>query len=166
MDGGSQHGDPSAGFRQGDAPMAFDLAIGRGLRRPAAALEILVVALAALAAAADPGGDAVSDWSYAGNDLQNTRHAAEEHAIGVDNAAALHVKWAFAALGGIRARPTSVGGSVYVSDSGGFLHRLDAETGVPVWSIKLSEVLGQPSLVIASRTSPVVVGNKVIVGTV
>jgi polyvinyl alcohol dehydrogenase (cytochrome) len=146
--------------------MAFDLAIGRGLRRPAAALEILVVALAALAAAADPGGDAASDWSYAGNDLQNTRNAAAEHAIGVDNAAALHVKWAFAALGGIRATPTSVGGSVYVPDSGGFLHRLDADTGVPVWSIKLSEVLGQPSLVIASRTSPVVFGNKVIIGTV
>lgn len=126
--------------------------------------SLLVVLSLALPAQGLPGGGI--DWRYAGNDLQNTRNAAQEHIIGVNNAAYLHVKWAFTAHGGVMATPTTQGGSVYVPDGGGYLHRIDAETGEAIWSINLASLFEIADALIVSRSSPVVVGNKVIFGTV
>jgi polyvinyl alcohol dehydrogenase (cytochrome) len=104
-----------------------------------------------------------AQWSFAGQDLHNTRHQAAEHRLGPDNVAGLTPRWVFTAAGDISATPAVVAGSVYVPDWGGRLWKLDEKTGAVIWSRSLSEYTGVAGSL--SRVTPAVVGDRLILGT-
>ena len=124
---------------------------------------VAVVAVGAVGtglAAAGPGG---SDWNSAGGNPQNTRYQSTETKIGVGNVANLGVKWAFTTGGDVSATPAVDGSNVYVPDWAGYLYAVDRSTGVQVWRTKISDATGVPGD--KARATPVITGNKVIVGT-
>ncbi len=140
-------------------------------------------------AAAPPGstldcanGDA-GDWAMYGQNVCNTRGGTSAtDPISVKTAPKLKVKWTFKAAGDISATPAVVGGQVYVPDWGGNLNRIDATTGVAVWSKNVGTILGIGDAGIevdsggldtsgtrafatpVSRVTPLVSGNNVIFG--
>ncbi len=111
-------------------------------------------------AGAAPGG---SQWTSAGQNIQNTRYQSSETAIGVGNVAQLGVKWAFTTEGDVSATPAVDGSKVYVPDWKGNLYAIDRSTGLQVWTTKISAATGVPGD--KARATPVISGNKVIVGT-
>lgn len=98
-------------------------------------------------------------WPTGGHDLSNSRSASQERTITKDNANRLKAKWTYATHGDVSATPAVVDGAVYFPDWGGYLHKVDARTGRPIWSHKVSEYTGDADSV--SRSSPTVVGGKV-----
>src|SRR5262249_58970567 len=62
-----------------------------------------------------------------------------------------------------RARPTFANGKLFALTTGGILVCLDAATGQPVWKLSLSEKLGATKPTFGLSTSPLVVGDLVIV---
>lgn len=125
-------------------------------------VSALGLALLALAggAAAGPGG---SNWTVAGQGLQNTRHQASEHTLAPGNVANLAVKWAFTAAGDVSATPAVQGDRVYVPDWAGYLYAIDRETGEAVWRSSISEASGVPGD--KARTTPAIAAGKVYIGT-
>jgi polyvinyl alcohol dehydrogenase (cytochrome) len=104
-----------------------------------------------------------AQWSFAGQNLHNTRHQAAEHRLGADNVADLKTRWVFTATGDISATPAVVAGSVYVPDWGGRLWKLEEKTGAVLWSRSISEYTGVPGSV--SRVTPAVVGERLLIGS-
>jgi polyvinyl alcohol dehydrogenase (cytochrome) len=111
------------------------------------------------------------DWPMFGQNVCNTR--APKGGAGMSTAAAakLTVQWSFDAAGDVSATPAVVAGSVYVPDWGGNLNRLDAASGKVVWSKSVGDLAGfvddqqMPIAGLLSRTTPVVTGGSVIIGT-
>jgi polyvinyl alcohol dehydrogenase (cytochrome) len=117
-----------------------------------------------------------------GQNICNTRAGAATDPITVSTVSNLKVKWTFTAAGDISATPAVVGGQVYVPDWGGNLNRIDANTGVAVWSKNVGTILGvgdggipvdaggldlsgtRSYSVPVSRVTPVIFGNNVIFG--
>jgi polyvinyl alcohol dehydrogenase (cytochrome) len=97
-------------------------------------------------------GDAVSDWSFAGRNLYDTRDAPTERIISPSTVATLKPRWTLTTGGNVTATPTVVNGTVYVPDYGGYLWAVDAATGTVVWKNLISRYSGIPGDV--SRTSP------------
>jgi polyvinyl alcohol dehydrogenase (cytochrome) len=62
----------------------------------------------------------------------------------------------------VTAIPAVVGGAVYFPDWGGYLNKVDAASGTPIWSQPVSSYDGVKSGV--SRSAPAVVGNSVYIG--
>ncbi len=125
-------------------------------------------------AATPPSLDCADDspeWTSFGQNLCNTRSQRTAGGLSKDNVAKLAVKWSFDAKGDVSATPAIVGGNVYVPDWGGMLHKLDAATGSVVWSKNIADLVAQtndagaPVLGFASRTTPIVTSDSVIVGT-
>lgn len=121
--------------------------------------------------AGDPCVALSSDWTSAGNGFCNRRSADHESKISVTSAPSLSVKWTYDAAGDVSATPAVIDGSLYVPDWGGMLDKLDAATGKVVWSKSVGALAsftddqGKVRTGLFSRTTPVVAGQLVIVGT-
>ncbi len=79
-------------------------------------------------------------------------------------ASTLALNWTFTTRGDVSATPAVVDGAAYFPDWGGFLHKVNADTGQAIWSRSVAQYTGGTGTVV-SRTSPVVVGNTVYIGT-
>jgi polyvinyl alcohol dehydrogenase (cytochrome) len=102
-------------------------------------------------------------WSSAGQNPNNTRFQSNEHTISVDNVSNLAVQWTFTTHGDVSATPSVDGANVYFPDRGGYLYAVDRNTGALVWQTKVelaTAVAGD-----YARATPVIAGNKLIVGT-
>ena len=67
-------------------------------------------------------------WLSAGQNRNNTRHAATEDIISPANAGELAVKWVFETGGDVSATPAVDGNYVYVPDWAGNIFKIDAAT--------------------------------------
>ena len=73
------------------------------------------------------------------------------------------MKWAFTTGGDVSATPAVDGSNVYVPDWAGNLYAVDRSTGAQVWSASIAAATGVPGD--KARATPVLSGDKVIVGT-
>jgi polyvinyl alcohol dehydrogenase (cytochrome) len=127
------------------------------IKRWSGAVVAVATAVTGTAAVAD------SNWTSAGHDIQNTRSQHSENKIGVGNVGTLGVKWVFETGGDISATPAVDGSKVYVPDWAGNLFAVDRKTGQQVWKVSIAAASGVPFD--KARATPVVFGDKVIVGT-
>jgi polyvinyl alcohol dehydrogenase (cytochrome) len=134
--------------------------MGKLTRWFVAAVVVAVGLIGIGPAAADPGD---SNWTSAGQNLENTRYQSTEKKIKVGNVAQLGVAWAFTTDGDVSATPAVDGSKVYVPDWAGNLYAVDRKTGVQVWKTTISDATGVFGD--KARATPVISGNKVIVGT-
>jgi polyvinyl alcohol dehydrogenase (cytochrome) len=108
------------------------------------------------------------EWPMFGQNWDNTANGLTL-SIGPANVRQLKPKWTFTTQGDVSARAAVAGGGVYFPDWGGYLHRLNARTGTPVWSRNLvtdyglSPVAGSSKVV--SRTTPAIDGETLYIGT-
>jgi polyvinyl alcohol dehydrogenase (cytochrome) len=110
------------------------------------------------------GGDVKkAEWSVAGQNLSNTRHQDAESRLNVGNVSGLAPRWSFTAGGDISATAAVESGAVYFPDWSGKLWKLEAGSGRVLWSRSISDYTGVPDSV--SRTTPAVVGNRLILGS-
>jgi polyvinyl alcohol dehydrogenase (cytochrome) len=107
-------------------------------------------------------GRSEHSWPSWGGNLENTHGSNTESVLNRTNVADLQVKWQFTTGGDVSSTPTVEDGSVYVTDWGGFIHRVNAATGKAVWSHKVSEYTNQDTSL--SRTSPALAGDVVVMG--
>jgi polyvinyl alcohol dehydrogenase (cytochrome) len=107
--------------------------------------------------------DSGSQWNSAGGNLQNTRFQAEEDDLSVRNVSRLTTKWAFTTDGDVSATPAVDDKTVYVPDWTGNLYAVDKKTGVQRWKASIPAASGVPGD--KARATPVIAGDKVIVGT-
>jgi polyvinyl alcohol dehydrogenase (cytochrome) len=119
-------------------------------------LGLLVLVLPAIALAASG-----SDWPSGGATIGNT-HSSDSNKPNAQSAKNLAVKWTATVHGDVSAIAAVVGGAVYVPDWGGYLNKMDAETGAVIWSKPISDYDHVSGSV--SRASPAVVGNTVYLG--
>jgi polyvinyl alcohol dehydrogenase (cytochrome) len=110
----------------------------------------------------DDNGSGKHSWPSWGGNLDNSHGSTTESAISSDTVGNLKLKWQFTTGGDVSSTPTVEDGSVYVTDWGGFIHRIDAETGKAVWSHKVSEYTGLDTSI--SRTSPALAGDRIAFG--
>ena len=148
-------------------------AIGRVSLPALLAVGTAAIASQATAAAQDlapnqfgPGGgfgeSARHDWPFWGGNLDNTHSAWGESGINAETVGGLQTKWAFTTAGDVSATPTVSAGSVYVPDWGGYLYRIDAETGKAIWSHKVSEYTGISTSL--TRNSPALGTEEAVFG--
>jgi polyvinyl alcohol dehydrogenase (cytochrome) len=111
------------------------------------------------------------EWPLWGYDTSNTRNAAHENIITKANVGSLKVKWVFTTAGDVSATPTVDSQAIYFPDWGGYLYKLDKDTGNLIWKHKVSEFTGitqpPPGSFIngsLSRNGPALVDNLVIFG--
>ncbi|MFB7465287.1 PQQ-binding-like beta-propeller repeat protein [Streptomyces sp. NPDC056224] len=135
----------------------------RSRSRQGAVRRFALLAVAALTATlltgpATSAASPPSSWPTGGHDIRNSRTNPQETTIGKDNVGRLKAKWTYATHGDVSATPAVVGGAVYFPDWGGYLHKVEAKTGRPIWSRKVSDYTGDPGSV--SRSSPTLVGGK------
>jgi polyvinyl alcohol dehydrogenase (cytochrome) len=102
-------------------------------------------------------------WTSAGQNIANTREQRSEHRISVNSVGAMHLKWSFTTEGDVSATPAVDGKRVYFPDWMGNLYAVDRKTGALDWQVKISTATGIPYD--KARATPVLAGNKVIVGT-
>jgi polyvinyl alcohol dehydrogenase (cytochrome) len=102
-------------------------------------------------------------WLIGGQNLNNTRSADNENKITPQNAASLEVKWAFTTGGDVSATATVDEDAVYFPDWAGNLYKVNAETGVAIWSHPISFYTGIAGDF--ARVSPAIAGNTLIIGT-
>src|SRR5215208_5235884 len=81
-------------------------------------------------------------WLIGGQNLNNTRSADRENMITPQNAGSLEVKWAFTTGGDVSATPTVDQDAVYFPDWAGNLYKVNAVTGVAIWSHQISLYTG------------------------
>jgi len=124
-------------------------------------LRVATLGLASIALA----GSALADnnWTSSGHDIQNTRNQKNENKISVDTVAALAVKWVYTTAGDVSATPAVDGSRVYFPDWAGNLSALDRKTGQLLWQTSIAAASGVPFD--KARATPLIVGDKVIVGT-
>lgn len=101
-------------------------------------------------------------WRAWGPNNQNTRYAASERDIRVNNASQLTQNWRVDLHGDLAATPVVEGNAVYMTDLGGFLTRLDRKTGATVWSVPISTYTGVADDL--ARVSPALSGDLLILG--
>jgi len=110
-------------------------------------------------------GQSGPSWPFAGQNLSNTRFAPSETQLSPATVSGLGVKWIFTTGGDVSATP-SVDASanvLYVPDWSGHLYKIDAGTGLPVWTHVMADY-GLPAYAI-SRTTPALSGNTIVIGT-
>ena len=130
-------------------------------RRLMLGIAVVSAWLVAGAPAHAQGGGSL--WTSAGQNIANTRHQSAESKISVGTAGTLGVKWIFMTQGDVSATPAVDGARVYFPDWAGNLYAVDRKTGNQVWSASISAASGIPGD--KARATPVINGNKVIVGT-
>lgn len=109
-----------------------------------------------------PFPDTSASWPMFGHDLANTRSGSGEDEISPANADRLDVKWTYTTNGDVSATAAVVDGAAYFPDWGGYLHKVDAETGEGIWKRKISDYTGVEDSV--SRSSPAVIDGTVYIG--
>ncbi|WP_213455465.1 outer membrane protein assembly factor BamB family protein [Rhizomonospora bruguierae] len=122
-------------------------------------LPCALVLAAALSAEAPASATSSSSWPSHGHDIANTRSNPAESKINTSTAGRLKVKWTYRTHGDVSATPAVVNGAVYFPDWGGYLNKVNAQSGVGIWSRPISDYTGRSDSV--SRSSPAVVGNTV-----
>jgi polyvinyl alcohol dehydrogenase (cytochrome) len=133
----------------------------------ASRLAIAAALLLPLAAHAQYGNDSANhdhdgdssqhSWPSWGGNLNDSHGSTVESAISSSTVSNLKLKWQFVTGGDVSSTPTVQDGSVYVTDWGGLIHRINAETGKAIWSHKVSEYTGRDASI--SRTSPALSGD-------
>jgi polyvinyl alcohol dehydrogenase (cytochrome) len=103
-------------------------------------------------------------WTFAGQNLHNTRSQPGERAIGPATVASLTTKWTFTTGGDVSATPTVAGDAVYFPDWGGNLYAVRRDTGVQIWTHKISDYDNFAGSF--ARVSPAIHGNDLIIGDV
>ncbi len=122
-------------------PLWGCLGSGDDTSSPAASSVSAPADASVLAAPLNCGADS-GDWPMYGQNVCNTRGAADGDPISPTTVSKLKVKWTYVAAGDISATPAVVAGQLYVPDWGGMLNRLDANTGAVVWSRGVGDFLG------------------------
>lgn len=89
--------------------------------------------------ALDEEGGGPKAWRFWGGNIHNTHSSSSEKLLEVSNVSGLAVKWAFTTGSDVSATPTVQGHAVYVPDWAGNLFKIDADTGVVIWSKKISD---------------------------
>jgi polyvinyl alcohol dehydrogenase (cytochrome) len=100
-----------------------------------------------------------------GQNICNTAAQSVAGGIDVNSVKNLKPKWTYSASGDVSATPAVVGNAVYVPDWGGTVARLDATTGMAVWSKSVGDLLGASLTGFLSRAAPVVTTDSVYLGT-
>ncbi len=127
-----------------------------------ASLSIVTIAVAAFSmATASADGGTGQWWPMAGQNIDDTRFQAAEHAISPRTVSSLTPQWTATLSGAVATTPTVYKGVVYVPDFGGRLSAFDTD-GKVLWSRSVSSYTGVAGDV--SRTSPAVYGNELILG--
>ena len=141
---------------------------------------IAVVALAAFTSVAYAAAEDAS-WPTGGQNLNNSRHQANESAIGTGTVSTLAPKSGFASGGAfltgsdtttggdVSATPAVDGQRVYFPDSKGHLFAIDRSTGATVWTASIPTLTGISPANGATgndyaRATPAVAGQVLIVG--
>ncbi len=136
-------------------------------RRVASASALALACAVALAAplVQAPPADAQdgSSWPMGGHDINNSRSNPDERILSPSTVGNLEVAWTYTTRGDVSATPAVVDGAVYFPDWGGYFHKVDAATGRAIWTHTILEYTGIANT--HSRTSPVVVGDTVYIGT-
>lgn len=102
-------------------------------------------------------------WPSAGQNLRNTRHQNQSGGISAQSVVGLTQKWVFTTGGDVSATPAVDERRVYFPDWAGNLYALDRHTGQQVWKISIPALTG--AAMDKARATPVLTGNKLIVGT-
>lgn len=123
-------------------------------------LAVAGLLLTALPAQADANDAA---WPSAGQNLRNTRHQTQGGGISAQSVVGLTQKWVFTTGGDVSATPAVDERRVYFPDWAGNLYALDRNTGRQVWKVSIPAVTG--AAMDKARATPVLTGNKLIVGT-
>lgn len=112
-------------------------------------------------------------WRSAGQNIADTHSQPNEEIINAQNVSGLTPRWTFTTnpsvttvlsthTSDVSATPTVAGHTVYFPDWGGWLYAVDTRTGKTIWAHKISDYNGVAGSY--SRSSPVIVGNLVILG--
>jgi polyvinyl alcohol dehydrogenase (cytochrome) len=139
--------------------MTASLALVAGLAvasRAASAQEAATAGPTNAARSGDP------DWTSAGQNIDNTRYAQDEHVLSPGNVSTLTPRWTLKTGGDVPATPTVSHGVVYVPDLGGNLWAVDAATGAVIWKTQISDYTGIAGD--TSRNSPAVFGHELVIG--
>jgi polyvinyl alcohol dehydrogenase (cytochrome) len=131
-------------------------------RRRYVVVTALVVVAAALVMTVAYAASTAS-WSMSGQGITNWRYQPDENKINAQNAGSLHTAWVANLAGDVSSTPAVVDGVVYVTDWGGKISALNAQTGAVIWQKSVADLSGVPGAV--SRTSPAVSGDAVVFGT-
>lgn len=135
-------------------------------RRTRVLIAVTVIVAASTSAIASSGSAASPpDWTMGGQAISNMRYQPNETKLSTTTVGSLHTKWIASMHGDVTATPAVVGGAVYAPDWGGYITKLNAATGGVIWSKKLDTLLGASTVHYISRTSPVVSGNDLLIGT-
>ena len=122
---------------------------------------LCIMAFSACAASAFAQNAGPSTWTFAGNDVRNTRSANGETTITPANVSQLQPHWSTVVKGGARlSTPTSDGESLFIGSNAGVLYRIDRKTGQVLWQAELPAALGIPG---ASSKASVAVGTDAVV---
>lgn len=128
--------------------------------RPAVLLVALLCLNPLLEARATGSGGGL--WTSAGQDLGNTRNQTSESKITPSTVGRLGIKWEFDTGGDVSATPAVDGSTVYFPDWAGNLYAVDRGTGLQKWKASIPTASGIPGD--KARATPVLAGNKVILG--
>ncbi|WP_225099056.1 PQQ-binding-like beta-propeller repeat protein [Streptomyces sp. CoH27] len=140
------------------------------LRRTAVAVGVVSAvlgaavppAVASATAALSPHPVPHTEWPSAGQNIHDTRNAADEHILTTRNVKNLKPRWIYTAAGSVSATPTVAHGVVYVPDWGGQLSAVNTATGKALWSKPISTYSGVPGDI--SRTSPAYADGRLVFG--
>jgi len=131
----------------------------------------LAATTSAAAGTRDASGSTVtgqdSGWTMAGQNIDNTRDAADERTISPANVARLHVKWSLTTNGSVFDTPAVSNGVVYITDHGSAslpstLWAIRARTGQVIWSRSISSYTGIGGDI--SRATPTLTHGMLILG--
>jgi len=102
------------------------------------------------------------DWPSANGDVIGSRHAATETAISPATVGRLESRLTLRTDGANWATPVVIGDSLFLTDAGGGLRRVDRDSGATIWARGLADLTGTPGA--QARTSVVVTDRLVITG--
>ena len=106
------------------------------------ALFVVAGSAAAQAAPREHNHGPSQNWPMGGANLFDTRSNPLEHAISAANVGRLALKWAFTTHGDVSATAAVVDGAIYFPDWGGYLNKVDAQTGRLIWQTQISQYSG------------------------
>jgi polyvinyl alcohol dehydrogenase (cytochrome) len=120
--------------------------------------------VSALSAQSQPDVSQSGQWQIAGQNLNNTWSQSAEHSISPANVKGLKPGWVFTTGGDVSATPTVAGDAVYFPDWGGNLFAVKRDSGLLIWSHKISDYDGVTGAI--SRVSPAVDHDQLIIGDI
>ena len=104
-------------------------------------------------------------WPFSGGNIENTRGTNSPPTIAQlrpNTVGNLQVKWTFTTHGNIVSTPAIEQGGLYVADRGGYIYKVDPDSGALIWQHRLSEYSGNPDSY--ARSSPAISQTSIIFG--